>query len=45
MHHLNKHLSTTSLGNTSEIETRATELLMLNKNSLECRTKYNLLVV
>lgn len=45
MHPLNKHLSTTSLGNTSEIETRATELLLLNTNLLECRAKCNLLAV
>lgn len=43
MHHLNKHLSTTALGITSEIGTQATELLLLNANSLECRTKCNLL--
>lgn len=45
MHHLNKHLSTTALGITSEIGTRATELLLLNTDSLECRTKYNTLAV
>lgn len=43
MHHLDKQLSITALGITSEIEIQATELLLLNTNSLECRTKCDFL--
>lgn len=45
MHHLNKQLSITALGTTSEIEIRATELLLLNTNLLESRTKCNFLAI
>lgn len=45
MHHLNKQLSITALGITSEIEIRATGLLLLNINLLECRTKCNFLAI
>lgn len=45
MHHLNKQLSITALDITSEIEIRATELLLLNINWLECRTKCNFLAI
>jgi len=45
IHRLNKQLSITALGITSETEIRATELLLLSMNSLECSTKYNFLAV